>query len=842
MVTRSGFVGGLACAVAALVLGGCLGPGGNGSGTIVPIDSEAPGEVDAAGGDADQPDEGEGDTKQPGGDAGEDAETPDAVADVGEDAHLDVAVDAVADVPGDEGGDPDGAADVPGDVGPGDVGPDTVCLPQCGGKQCGSDGCGGSCGACGAGKSCDAAGKCVETPTCAQVTKIGCCDGAVLWTCSGGQVASEDCGAAASCGWSADEGGYACGTDGQASPDGLAPLDCPWKCEPQCDGRECGDDGCGGSCGTCGAGAVCVDAGLCVGKPTCAQVTKVGCCDGGTLWTCEGGVVEATACGEDGPCGWDEAQGGYACGTDGGGSPDGTYPQACGWICYPQCGDKECGPDGCGGSCGKCGLGETCDLDGTCCAPACDGKACGGDGCGGSCGTCGLGEVCGVTQQCVSPCVSCEGRECGADGCGGSCGTCGLGEVCTSEGQCVTQCTPQCDGKQCGPNGCGGSCGTCQVGQFCSPQGTCSATCTPQCGGKQCGPDGCGGTCGTCDAGVSCTVAGQCGSGCLACDFAPECLAFGFESGNLAGWQVTGQSKVVKSFHGDGPAEGAYLLDLSSEGTAEAKVAIQTCVPKGATAVRFLWRVYSAEFLEWCGSTYQDYFRVALAAGGQPTVAFERTINQLCPKTSACSTCGEHGVPLVKTELGFDQSAGGVYKSDWQVGYAPLGALADNGAATVTLSFAVGDVGDSVYDTHVLVDDIQFVVGCAPSCEAGGCGDDGCGEVCGLCSFGAECVEGTCEADCTPDCTDKTCGGDGCGGSCGTCGAGTACEAGACVDAGDGGMGQACTADAECADGLVCKSNLFGGTTQCTVTCSDSVPCPTGYSCFPDFGGGSYCF
>lgn len=35
-------------------------------------------------------------------------------------------------------------------------------------------------------------------------------------------------------------------------------------CEARCGGRECRDDGCGGSCGGCGPG-VCVDGGCCVG-------------------------------------------------------------------------------------------------------------------------------------------------------------------------------------------------------------------------------------------------------------------------------------------------------------------------------------------------------------------------------------------------------------------------------------------------------------------------------------------------------------------------------------------------------------------------------------------------
>ena len=41
----------------------------------------------------------------------------------------------------------------------------------------------------------------------------------------------------------------------------------PTTCTPQCTGKKCGPDGCnkGGNCGVCGAGAVCDNAGQCLG-------------------------------------------------------------------------------------------------------------------------------------------------------------------------------------------------------------------------------------------------------------------------------------------------------------------------------------------------------------------------------------------------------------------------------------------------------------------------------------------------------------------------------------------------------------------------------------------------
>lgn len=55
---------------------------------------------------------------------------------------------------------------------------------------------------------------------------------------------------------------------GQSIGDSAPPADADTvPCIRQCDGRACGEDGCGGSCGTCGEAAVCSD-GLCLDRPT----------------------------------------------------------------------------------------------------------------------------------------------------------------------------------------------------------------------------------------------------------------------------------------------------------------------------------------------------------------------------------------------------------------------------------------------------------------------------------------------------------------------------------------------------------------------------------------------
>jgi uncharacterized protein (TIGR03382 family) len=160
---------------------------------------------------------------------------------------------------------------------------------------------------------------------------------------------------------------------------------------PDCDGRECGDDSCGGSCGTCVESASC-SAGigvpsrypdLCLGqgKPsadTCHPLlTGFGCCDGSgrAVW-CEKGKLYCVDCPANASpryqtCGWTDTAllTGYDCGFTGE-DPAGTNPRVCD-FCMPACIGKTCGPDGCGGSCGACADGLECRL-GQCEAPAPD--------------------------------------------------------------------------------------------------------------------------------------------------------------------------------------------------------------------------------------------------------------------------------------------------------------------------------------------------------------------------------------------------------------------------------------------------------------------------------------
>ena len=383
-----------------------------------------------------------------------------------------------------------------------------TCVPDCLGRDCGDDGCGGSCGAC-------------DDPARPQ------CDTAT----------------------------------------GL----CVAVCIPQCAGRDCGDDGCGGICGTCNADATCQDAaGKCLPNAWSCDSAYYGdgaicdcgcgapdrdCAPGVPLAGCE----ERERCNDQGEC-VPKAPPGWTC------SP---LSYAAHNACDCDCGvyDPDCDYIEVFGLNG-CAFGVTeCLPDGTCgtCTPDCTDKVCGGDGCGGSCGSCDVAndEVCyfgSCEPRCGTTPVVCLDSQCGDDGCGGSCGTCASGSTC-QEGLCVPDpvfqtpfscagicgsmaqsgcyctpdcatygnccadyaefctCTPDCTGKACGSDGCGGSCGTCGANApYCTEAGQCTDQCTPKCDNVSCGDDGCGGSCGTCGAGETCYWTKQCVPSSWACD------------------------------------------------------------------------------------------------------------------------------------------------------------------------------------------------------------------------------------------------------------------------------------------------------------------------------------
>lgn len=286
---------------------------------------------------------------------------------------------------------------------------------------------------------------------------------------------------------------------------GVALSDC--VCERDCTDRECGGDGCGGSCGTCDPDhEECID-GLCVCQPQC----------------------EARTCGDD-ACG---GQCGFCLGTQ----------ECIAGNCAETCTDEDSdGFPGTGAGCDPTDPEYDCN----------DSRASVNPGATEVCGN-GFDDDCHDGD--LPCCTTHASRQCLDDGDIYWFNSCGAREErylnCGSLG-CVTNCsggTPGCITSWRSPECRSGNVWvgdfgdfSCQTSTFplshtvsgprmvqdCHGRG-CSTTtftcgCTPDCGTDECGGDGCGGSCGTCGAGRTCedgecVVEDPCGGPCPAHSF-----------------------------------------------------------------------------------------------------------------------------------------------------------------------------------------------------------------------------------------------------------------------------------------------------------------------------------
>lgn len=229
--------------------------------------------------------------------------------------------------------------------------PEATCTPVCGERLCGDDGCGGSCGSCGEGERCGDTGECLlpgeycrgdscasprlilprpqvhtgSTQPCSYQTRAACGGGnspdrVYSFTLKEGSplhaTLEADFEAILYLRRNTCDRGYELACEKQ-DDEGLVTLDTRLGpgtyylfvdgsdhnktfgnyrltldlCEADCTGRVCGDDGCGGSCGSCPADERCLEeSGQCC-LPQCADGAV--CADDGCGGQCD--------C-PDGPC------------------------------------------------------------------------------------------------------------------------------------------------------------------------------------------------------------------------------------------------------------------------------------------------------------------------------------------------------------------------------------------------------------------------------------------------------------------------------------------------------------------------------------------------------------
>lgn len=173
---------------------------------------------------------------------------------------------------------------------------------------------------------------------------------------------------------------------------------------------------------------------------------------------------------------------------------------------------------------------------------------------------------------------------------------------------------------------------------------------------------------------------------------------------NIYNWSYTGDVKPISNLTSSiMPTDGDYMAmittgigsgESSYYASSEGSIMTQTFrLPENATNVYFDVNMVSEEPMEWLGSRYDDSFEVLLiyTETGYERVVYTNSINTAEWDTSV--------------NTNFDGGDNTVYQTGWETVCIDVSAYA---GMRVSLVFVVYDVGDSAYDTAVLIDNIRF--------------------------------------------------------------------------------------------------------------------------------------
>lgn len=198
-------------------------------------------------------------------------------------------------------------------------------------------------------------------------------------------------------------------------------------------------------------------------------------------------------------------------------------------------------------------------------------------------------------------------------------------------------------------------------------------------------------------------------------EYTGKLLNGGFEKGDLTGWSKTGDGRVVTALGPITPTEGNYM-GLISTGlgftVSAGQIEQNFCLPKTTSTIDFDWNFNSEEFVEWCFQGFSDFLKVDLVTDSGTTTLLSRNVDGLCasviPTTLFFDQSGPACVPIGDGSVGSTGNDCKVWGTGWNFESIDVSALAmANDGKGVTLRFQAGDIGDSIFDTAVLIDDVR---------------------------------------------------------------------------------------------------------------------------------------
>ena len=178
----------------------------------------------------------------------------------------------------------------------------------------------------------------------------------------------------------------------------------------------------------------------------------------------------------------------------------------------------------------------------------------------------------------------------------------------------------------------------------------------------------------------------------------------------LSAWTPGGDARSVSSLGPFTPPQGSSMAIVSTGlgRTLVSGALFQNfCLPKNAGTLEFDWNFSSEEFKEYCGSSFQDRFKVEIVTDTAIHTIEDRAIDDLCATVDPTTLHFDKSAPPC-TETSSNDCK--VWSTGWRHAAVDISAIAaaEDGKG-VTLTVAITDVGDSAYDTAVLFDDVRIV-------------------------------------------------------------------------------------------------------------------------------------
>lgn len=168
-----------------------------------------------------------------------------------------------------------------------------------------------------------------------------------------------------------------------------------------------------------------------------------------------------------------------------------------------------------------------------------------------------------------------------------------------------------------------------------------------------------------------------------------------FEYGNLNGWDVSGDGRVITQLGSQRPTQETFM-GIVSTGlgyTTDYGCISQTFLVTNETQLSIKWNFLSEEFLEYVGSSYQDYLKVTIVDGDNEEVLINKSIDQFA---------SDYTLSMVSPGIVFDK--GDVYTTGWITSTFDISKYKGK---KVKLVIETGDIGDSIYDSATLLDEIR---------------------------------------------------------------------------------------------------------------------------------------